>query len=381
MKICDVVKNSIWYDPRVRKQIKEYMRCGADLICVGITDPRNDTEEVKKIGCPVRLAEINEVFYGKKKSIFTKINREIKTNIDMYKLIRDVKADIIHANDLNALIPAYYAAKRNKSKLIYDTHEIFLENPWIASNKIVHFVWSIFEKHIIGKVDLVVCVSHAASDYLKERYEMKNLMIVTNCISQETLSELSLLTKNRGFEVLNHGQYYGGRGYDIMVDSAKYIKDLSDVTLVLRGFGVLEDQLRKIVSDENAQNVRFDPPVKMLELITYASRSHVGIAMTEAISINFKLSVSNKIFEYAAAGLPVIMSNIPEHRYLNEKYHFGIILEKDTPECLADAIRKLHDNNDLYEECAKNSRILSKEITWENDFGKLLAFERNMISK
>ena len=178
-----------------------------------------------------------------------------------------------------------------------------------------HFLRNIF----ICKVDLVVCVSHAAGAYLKEKYKMKAFMVVTNCISQGTLSELTILPKNDGFEVLNHGQYYGGRGYDIMVDSAKFLKDLTDVILVLRGFGVLEEQLQKTVFDENAQNVKFDPPVKMLELITYASKSHVGIAMTEAISINFKLSVSNKIFEYAAAGLPVIMSDIPEPQISERK--------------------------------------------------------------
>ena len=28
MKVCDVVLNSIWYDPRVRKQIIEYRKQG-----------------------------------------------------------------------------------------------------------------------------------------------------------------------------------------------------------------------------------------------------------------------------------------------------------------------------------------------------------------
>ena len=28
MKICDVVLNSVWFDPRVRKQIMEYQRNG-----------------------------------------------------------------------------------------------------------------------------------------------------------------------------------------------------------------------------------------------------------------------------------------------------------------------------------------------------------------
>ena len=32
MKVCDVVLNSIWYDPRVRKQIKGYISNGIELV-------------------------------------------------------------------------------------------------------------------------------------------------------------------------------------------------------------------------------------------------------------------------------------------------------------------------------------------------------------
>ena len=100
-----------------------------------------------------------------------------------YKAIVREKPDIIHANDLNALIPAYMAARRLKCALIYDTHEIFLENPWISGNKPVKLIWSVFERYIIKRVDLVVCVSHAAADYFKRKYKIQKPVVITNCIA------------------------------------------------------------------------------------------------------------------------------------------------------------------------------------------------------
>ena len=174
MKICDCVKDAIWYDPRVRKQIDEYVRTGHEVYAVGVCDPRYDQIEVGKIPCKVLLAGIDEKLY-KRPNLLQKIYREMKTNLDMYQLIISTKPDVIHANDLNALIPAYYASKKLKCGIIYDTHEIFLENPWVARNIISKSIWGFFEKHLIKRVNMVVSVSHAAAEYLKEKYSLKNI--------------------------------------------------------------------------------------------------------------------------------------------------------------------------------------------------------------
>lgn len=375
MKICDCVKDAVWYDPRVRKQIDEYIRSGHTVDAVGVRDPRYDEAEVVKIPCRVLLVEIDEKLY-KKPNVFQKIYREMKTNVDMYRLIMSTKPDVIHANDLNALIPAYYASKKLKCGIIYDTHEIFLENPWVARNKISKFVWGFFEEHLINRVNMVVSVSHAAADYLKEKYNLQHIMVVTNCIGRDAIIENAKTAQP--LQVLNHGQFYEGRGYDILVDVAPLITDLQDVQIVLRGFGRLEQELRAKVKKNNIQNLIFAPPVKVYELILAASTAWVGLAITEAISLNFKLSVSNKLFEYAAAGLPVIMSDIPEHRYLNDQYHFGIILKSDKPQDIADAIRQLHDDPDLYRKCKENAKKLSEEVNWETEFARLIEFENSI---
>ena len=380
MRICDVVKNSIWYDPRVKKQIKSYLANGCELICVGVKDPRYDKAEVEKIPCKVDLTDIDARYFSGKRTIFTKISRELKTNRGLYEKIVASGADIIHANDLNALIPAYKAAKKLKCKIIYDTHEIFLENPWIAKNKLVKFVWGFFEKRLIHKVDAVICVSHAAADYFEKKYNIPKPIVVTNCISAENLIT-DVTEKNSPKQILNHGQFYEGRGYDLMIEAAPLLADHSDIQLVLRGFGPMEEGLRKRVEELGADNVCFAEPVRIEELIPLASRAFAALAITEAISLNFKLSVSNKIFEYAAAGLPVIMSDIPEHRYLNDKYGFGIVLPSDTPQEIAKAILKLYSDSAFYEKCSAAAKRLSREINWDTEFKKLLTAEKALLNR
>ena len=66
----------------------------------------------------------------------------------------------------------------------------------------------------------MVCVSHAAAEYFAKEYKIPMPMVVTNCSlkAEQSISE----EKNTGFEVLNHGQFYAGRGYDIMIEAVPY---------------------------------------------------------------------------------------------------------------------------------------------------------------
>lgn len=377
MKVCVVVLNSIWYDPRVRKQINEYLAQGVDLCAVGLKCGRYNEEKVALIPCPVKLAETREKYKGKQRNVFKKIAREKTREQDITAAIISFKPDIIHANDLNALIPSYKAAKKLGCKLIYDSHEVYVENFFNGGNKLYATQLKITEKRICHKVDRMICVSHAAADYFAKEYGIKKPTVITNCSlkSEQCFSE----EKNPGFEVLNHGQFYAGRGYDIMVEASKYLKDYPEIKLAMRGFGVMEQQLKDRKEELKADNVIFYPPVLVQELIPEASKSMVGVAVTEAICLNFKLSVSNKLFEYASAGLPVIMSDIPEHRYLNEKYNFGVIIENNSPEEFAAAAIKLYTDKEFYNRCAQNARRLSEEIYWEKSFEELIEFERSLV--
>lgn len=375
MKVCDVVLNSVWFDPRVRKQIVEYMNNGIDVVCVGFKDNRYDAEKVEKVPCPVVLAELDEKF----KKPLSKVEILLK-EFNCVKNVREAiiaqNPDVIHANDLNTLTAACQAAKKLGCKVVYDSHEICVENHNMKG--IYKKLNALCENVFIKRIDKMVCVSHAAADYFARKYNIEKPMVITNCSlkAERIVSE----DKNEGFEILNHGQYYAGRGYDVIVESVPFLKDYPEIKIALRGFGAMEEDLRQRAKKAGEDKVIFYPPVLVNELIPYASKSMVGVAITENTCINFELSVSNKIFEYASAGLPVIMSDIPEHRYLNEKYKFGIILRENTPECFAEAVKKLYSDKAFYNMCAENANKLSEEVNWETEFSRLIEIERSWVN-
>lgn len=380
MRVCDVVLNSIWYDPRVNRQIEQYMKDPEiELSLVGLRCDRYDEREVSKYIVPHEIVKIPLSLAGKQYSLYKKVLREFVTNKLVAEAILHMAPDIIHANDLNAFIPAMIAARKCNAKVIYDSHEIYTENCRVAKMPLYKAYLRFIERRNIQRCNGMVCVSHAAADYFAETYNVKKPMVVTNCMPKSYIPKENI-KKHFGFEVLNHGQFYEGRGYDLMVKACGLLSDMPDIRMCIRGFGVLEDALhREAEKLENQNQFIFYPPVDVHELIAEASCSHVGVAITLPISINFERSVSNKIFEYIFAGLPVIMSDIPEHRYLNEKYHFGIILKDNTPLSLAEAVRNLYSDKKLYKSCSDNAKKMIEELNWETEFGKLIAYEKSLM--
>lgn len=375
IRVCDVVRNSVWYDPRVIKQIDEYVKADFDVYVIGEEDNRYNATEIERIPASVRIVKIKDKYKRFQNKINT-VLKEISVCKSLAKEIAACKPDIIHANDLDALLAAYIATRSWKCKIVFDTHEVYTDNFGMASAVLKKLFWSFVESWIIKRVDLVVCVSNAAADYFAAKYNIPKPLVVTNCAKRQRLHEHENV-KSPYFEVLNHGQFYEGRGYDIMVEAAAISRN-TQIKYVLRGFGRMEPELRSFVDEKGLTNVTFAPPVKTTELIPAARTSHVGLAITVPINLNFKLSVSNKIFEYISAGLPVIMSDIPEHRYLNDKYNFGIILKENTAECLRDAVMTMYENEELYREYSANAKRLSEELNWETEFSKLLAIEKQM---
>ena len=243
MKVCDVVLNSVWYDPRVRKQINAYMsNSNIELSCVGLKCNRYDESKVKEIPCPTAVVFPDPKYAGKQKSIWKKIQRERSITLAIRDAIIAQKPDVIHANDLNALIPAYKASKKLKCPVIYDSHEIWVENFFLGKRRLYASYLKAKEKRLCKKIAKMVCVSHAAAEYFAKEYGIEKPMVITNCsLKSEQCYDAP---KNEGFEILNHGQFYEGRGYDIMIESIPILRQHSEVKLALRGMGRLEESLK-----------------------------------------------------------------------------------------------------------------------------------------
>lgn len=371
IKVCMVVTNSLKKDPRVQREARAAYENGFEVIFIGQEDEFYDEKYLKNIPYKTDIIRISKKT-RESRNLFTRLYRRIYRFWSFIAKILHHKPEVIHCNDLNTLLQGYIASKICGAKIVYDSHEvncdILAENASFSDK-----IEIMKERYLITRVYQVVCVSNAAATVIADFYKIPKPLVVTNCSYRCTNVDFN--QKKEGFKVLYHGIMSPDRGYEEFVQAAKMIDE--NIMLQLRGYGMSESLLRKMVVDNGIKNVAFEPPVEISELVIEASKSSVGVVLTKPVSTNYKYTVGNKIFEYINAGLPVILSDVPEHNYLNDRFNVGIVVEV-TPEKIAEAIEKLYSDKKLYKQLRENAIKMSQSMCWENEVEKLLNVYRKI---
>lgn len=363
MRIVILVTSNIIKDPRILKQAKTIISNKGELLVVGRKDELANSPEFQELNFNYDLIDSAK----DNLSIFGKVVERLKFGYQLYKKTIDFKPNVIHANDFDTLLFAVCAGKKINARIVYDAHEIYSQNGAIAKYKIFSKLIMLVEKYLIKKVDSFITVSNAAKVYYEEKGYTKSPTVITNVPFSS--SKISTFKEDK-FTVLYQGIISSGRGYEEFLRSSESI--LPDITMLIRGYGPLKDHLIKEKKERNLQNLKFPEAVPMSDLIYKASEAHVGVVLTKPISGNYKYTVSNKIFEYIHAGIPVILSNVPEHKMLNEKYNFGLILNEVSPKDISNAINYLFKNPEKYNELKDNARKAALELCWEKEEKKLI---------
>src|SRR3990172_4713647 len=120
-KVCMVVGNFFTNDARVTKEATSLFNAGYDITVYARWKEGLATEEDVD---GIKVKRLNIARYSPVRFNPYRIPTQLIPSI--LALTRE-KADIYHAPDLDTLFSCAIAARVNKSKLVYDSHELYLE--------------------------------------------------------------------------------------------------------------------------------------------------------------------------------------------------------------------------------------------------------------
>ncbi|MGJ0302843.1 glycosyltransferase family 4 protein [Aliarcobacter cryaerophilus] len=250
-----------------------------------------------------------------------------------------------------------------KAKLVYDTHE--LETETNGSMGLRKKLAKFMEKTLIKNCDLIFVVSENIADWYANEYDIQRPVVVKNAprlldSKKNNHFRENLSIKDNSIIVLYQGGLSKGRGVDLLLECFKQRND-DKVVIVFMGYGEIEEDI-KIASKER-NNIFFHPAVDPDIVLEYTSSADIGISFIENTCLSYYYCLPNKLFEYAMAGLPVIVSNMKEMRELVEKYDMGIIVEDDKVNSMNKAIDKIVQSD--IKQMKQNARRCAEENSWE----------------
>lgn len=270
------------------------------------------------------------------------------------------------ANDWPALVVAA-ACKRAAPglRIHYDSHEFavqeFAERAWW---RLVYqrFVARLEAAHI-GAADVVSTVGPALAEALRAQYGLTETPLVIRSVPDRIA--LAPGPAEWPLRLLYHGLVLPQRGLEALLDS---MADWAvPHTLLIRGDGppAYLEALRARAAPLGAR-VRFEPAVPPEDVVPRAAASaDLGVFLVPLDTPQRRLSLPNKVFEYVAAGLGLLVSAGTDLRALAETHGLGVVVEDPRPQGIAAAVNALDPR--AVERFRAAARRAAATLCWEEE--------------
>lgn len=145
------------------------------------------------------------------------------------------------------------------------------------------------------------------------------------------------------FVALYAGAHGMSNDLDIVLEAAARLADRPEIAVALVGDGKEKPRLQARAREMGLQNVRFVPPVPKAGMAEALAAADVCIAILKPVKM-YATVYPNKVFDYMAAGRPVILAIDGVIRQVVEDARAGEFVPPGDPAALAAALRRLADD-------------------------------------
>lgn len=211
-------------------------------------------------------------------------------------------------------------------------------------------------------------VSNGVANELKNRYGV-DFTVIRNLPFRKELPENTYSVSAK--TIIYQGALNLGRGLERLITALQY---LNDCKLVIVGTGDLDYKLKLLSRGFSLDDrITFLGKVPLNELHSITCKATIGVSLEEDMGLSYHHALPNKLFDYIQAGLPVMVSNLPEMKGLVEKYDVGMVVDNTlNAYALAEQIKKMLDNESQLIKWHKNTLAVAEELCWENESHKLV---------
>lgn len=312
-----------------------------------------------------------------------RFQRITKTQWQAFRAALREKGDLYHLHDPE-LMPLGLALRACGKRVVYDVHEDNRLKVW--EKTYLSYPLRVALSWIVGRIEdfcgwayngIVTVTPHIA------RYFPKRKTVLVRNYPEYGEFELKDPPPyaTRPNNVTYIGSITANRGAWRMVQAVHGLNSVPQATLVLAGlFGTqqLEDELK---ASPEWDRVKFLGFLSRKGIGEALSQSRVGLLVLDPTPCYLD-SYPMKLFEYMAAGIPVVASDFPLWREIVEEAKCGLLVDGMNVKAVTEAIRYLLEHPQEAEEMGKRGREAARRIyTWEQEAETLISLYERILAR
>jgi len=339
------------FDTRIfHKEANSLARAGYDVTLIAQHGKEEIVDGIRIIPLP------------KPKNRFERMTRTVW---QAYRRAHKIDADVYHFHDPE-LIPIGLLLKLQGRRVIYDVHEDVPRQ--ILSKKYIprylrHTIACALEKienFATKQFDAII----TATPFIRDRF-IRSGCCAIDVNNFPILSEWYILDID--WSLKERAVCYSGCIADIrgIFEMIEAIDKTNNVNLLITGWFSPANLKNQLVAISAWANVVDLGQLNQREVAQILYKSMAGLVLLHPI-INYLDALPVKMFEYIAAGIPVIASNFPLWKEIVEGAKCGICVDPLNSEEIAVAIRWIIEHPSEAEQMGKNGRrAVEERYNWD----------------
>ena len=316
--------------------------------------------------------------YNKRKKEFEK---------DAWSILKDETHDFILCHDSKSINVAAKAAKKNKAVFGFDLVEnTFANLRGFEPGPLTRLKLRLKENKV-GNLPFIISGDPYLTKEFQTRHPKADPLLILN--GQEThyprirknLRQRMGDTTNRPI-VLYIGVLAPLRGIEQIIDAFARIKTDALLAIVGPGNQNYIDELSERITKLGLQDrAKILDGVPQSDVVPLAATATIGISPISTKTGNAGHVLNNKMFQYLAAGLPILSTNVPGPGGFIKKHNIGYIYEDEDVESLTEVIDKALNDLEANPEIRTHLLDVAREYTWEHQKQKLINYIREVEEK
>ena len=306
----------------------------------------------------------------------------METLFKMNKIIKENNVKTIYSFGPLASISAYYS--KLETPYIIDLCETDL--PYVklsmhrSLSKIIGIPTEKFILHTMTEINSkLVVLSKAMMKYLSKQGFDKNRIIVAYDGTDPKLFNIIDPSEKKEYSIVFTGDISERDGVDLLIKAFSLItKEISKAKLYIIGEGPALRKIKRLTEKIGInRNIVFTGWISFSRLVKILPTFYIGVAPLKPVLIN-DLIIPRKVFEFTAAGVPVVASNLSAIREVIKNNTTGLLFKPNDEEDLAEKILKLIDDENLYRRIQSNALKIANTYSVYNETNKIINELLNM---